>query len=173
MCMCTTATCAHEEPATSTISTCSCVGASCYLCRSASSPSIALRGMDDGALCGFYGHSGVLVLHLFRTNMDNQRTISTDHTGYEPPVPMATSVAINQKLDRIMALVGEQKETALIKADVEELRTELESCRSSASVVSSSQSSKPSSTAAKLPLELSVSFKVTVMNILYHCTVTS
>ena len=70
--------------------------------------------------------------------------------------PSDVSIAIGQKLDRLITLVEAQgAETANIKADVANLRSEVDAMRSVGA--DDSQRERPTSTSVKLPLELSVS----------------
>ena len=79
-----------------------------------------------------------------------------DHTGYDPPVPVAANVGINQKLDRLLTLIEKQKrETAAIKSEMANLK-EVDSYRSAVSSTATIYN-PPTPSVTKLPLELLVS----------------
>ena len=108
--------------------------------------------MDGGAFYRSYSQSGYPGSFV---SQHGQMHSIPDHTGYNPPVTVAANVGINQKLDRVLILVEEQRrETSALKSELANLRAEVDGYRSATSSISSSSPTPP---VTKLPLELSVS----------------
>lgn len=120
------------------------------------SSSIALissRKMDGGAFYRNYSQSGLPGSFV---SQRGQTHSIPDHIGYDPPIAVAANVGINQKLDRVLTLIEEQKrETSALKSELANLRAEVDGYRSATSSISIYSSPTPAVT--KLPLELSVS----------------
>ena len=137
-----------------------CARAAAYLvCRfvdlcvvSSSIALISSRKMDGGAFYRNYSQSGLPGSFV---SQRGQTHSIPDHIGYDPPVAVAANVGINQKLDRVLTLIEEQKrETSALKSELANLRAEVDGYRSATSSISISS---PTPAVTKLPLELSVS----------------
>lgn len=116
--------------------------------------------MDGGTFYtsqGHYGLPGLPSSFVSPLQQRGQPLSIPDHTGYDPPVPVAANVGINQKLDRLLTLIEEQKrETVAIKSEMADLKAEVDSYRSAVSSTATIHS-PPTPSVTKLPLELSVS----------------